>query len=127
MQAVFFCGGVFWKKLELTFSKIPIYDFRPLLPRQSSIDFQNGKFFFPLKKNGGREILKKMEEKFSVLNSDEIGGGSNGSKMCRLCLNLLLLELISKFHILLQNRYFGCKLFKTRRNIDFSPRKRILR
>jgi hypothetical protein len=51
-----------------------------LLPRQSSIDFQNGKFFFPLKKNGGREILKKMEEKFSVLNSDEIGGGSKKEK-----------------------------------------------
>jgi len=32
------------------------------LPRQSAIDFQNGKFFFTLKKNGGREILKKMEK-----------------------------------------------------------------
>jgi len=48
--------GVFWKKLELTFSKIQIYDFRPLLPRQSSIDFQNGKFFFPLKKTGGAKF-----------------------------------------------------------------------
>ena len=71
--------GVFWKKLELTSSIIRIYDFRPLLPRQSAIDFQNGKFFFPLKKTGG-EILKKTEEKFSFLSSDEIGGGSKKRK-----------------------------------------------
>jgi len=52
------------------------------------LTFKTENFSFLLRKNGGHEILKKTEEKFSVLSSDEIGGGSTGSKICRLCLTL---------------------------------------
>jgi len=71
-------GGVYWKKLELTFSKILIPDY--LLPVASAFgraEFSKRKIFLSFeKKRRGREILKKTGEKFSVLSSDEIGGGS---------------------------------------------------
>jgi len=38
------------------------------------------KFFFPFSEKRGRAKFEKMEEKFSVLNSDEIGGGSKKRK-----------------------------------------------
>jgi len=54
-----------------------------LLPRQSAIDFQNGKFFFPFSEKRGRAKFEKNGGKIFGLNSDEIGGGSKKRKRSR--------------------------------------------